>query len=173
MSLLLAAVVTIQTGIAAAPIGVAASSPNAPICVAMSGPVLSNGSVVTLIQPERPQSLLIATISRAVKSSEGLARADVAGPYYVAEPASAMLPETVTVWIVFRGRVATRRIASGAIAVQLEKSQRSAQARWCTSHEGLHLTVWAGEPPKSQRLWHEYFYLGYDVEPTCDALDGQ
>jgi hypothetical protein len=39
--------------------------------------------------------------------------------------------------------------------------------RLCTSNEGLHLTVWAGEPLKSKRLWHEYYYLGFDVEQTA------
>jgi len=31
--------------------------------------------------------------------------------------------------------------------------------------------VWAGAPLKSRRLWHEYYYLGYDVEPSCEARD--
>ncbi|HVO78593.1 MAG TPA: hypothetical protein VMT39_01120 [Candidatus Bathyarchaeia archaeon] len=47
--------------------------------------------------------------------------------------------------------------------------------RQCTSSEGVHLTVWAGKPLTGKRLWHEYFYLGYDVEPNCtdqDVADG-
>jgi hypothetical protein len=35
--------------------------------------------------------------------------------------------------------------------------------RQCASREGLHLTAWRG----NRRTWHEYWYLGYDVEPTC------
>ncbi|HSS77515.1 MAG TPA: hypothetical protein VLV54_12320 [Thermoanaerobaculia bacterium] len=35
--------------------------------------------------------------------------------------------------------------------------------RQCTSSEGIHLTAWAG----GKRLWHSYYYLGYDTVPTC------
>lgn len=37
------------------------------------------------------------------------------------------------------------------------------QVRACTSREGLHLTAWRGQ----RRLWHLYYYLGYDTEPSC------
>lgn len=43
--------------------------------------------------------------------------------------------------------------------------------RSCTSNEGLHLTLWAGTPLQSQRLWHHYYALGYDVEPSCSPAD--
>jgi hypothetical protein len=39
--------------------------------------------------------------------------------------------------------------------------------RACTSSEGVHLTVWSGEALRTDRLWHYYYYLGYDVEPNC------
>lgn len=39
--------------------------------------------------------------------------------------------------------------------------------RSCTSSEGLHFTVWSGRPLTGTLLWHQYFYLGYDVEPSC------
>jgi hypothetical protein len=43
--------------------------------------------------------------------------------------------------------------------------------RSCASGEGLHLTVWYGEPLTTSRLWHGYYYLGYDSEADCDAKD--
>jgi hypothetical protein len=43
--------------------------------------------------------------------------------------------------------------------------------RSCASGEGLHLTVWHGEPLATSRLWHGYFYLGYDTEADCEAKD--
>ena len=60
---------------------------------------------------------------------------------------------------------------SGAIVVQLSTAYPNAQVRSCTSREGVHLTAWAGAPLTSQRLWHQYYYLGYDVEPSCDGRD--
>jgi hypothetical protein len=43
--------------------------------------------------------------------------------------------------------------------------------RSCASTEGVHLTVWAGEPHTGRRIWHAYYYLGYDVEPNCSAAE--
>ncbi|MCI0689673.1 MAG: hypothetical protein L0Y54_20920 [Sporichthyaceae bacterium] len=47
------------------------------------------------------------------------------------------------------------------------------QFRACTSSEGLHLTAWSGTPLQSTRIWHRYYYLGYDVEPSCVEADYQ
>jgi hypothetical protein len=37
----------------------------------------------------------------------------------------------------------------------------------CTSTEGIHFTVWSGNPPKGEIRWRQYYYLGYDLSPTC------
>ena len=43
--------------------------------------------------------------------------------------------------------------------------------RSCTRQEGVHLTVWSGPALLSPRRWHYYYYLGNDVEPTCEEAD--
>ena len=43
--------------------------------------------------------------------------------------------------------------------------------RKCTSNEGLHLTVWSGKPLEGRRRWHFYYYLKYDVVPSCTKKD--
>jgi hypothetical protein len=43
--------------------------------------------------------------------------------------------------------------------------------RSCASAEGLHLTMWYGESLTTARLWHGYFYLGYDTESDCLEQD--
>jgi hypothetical protein len=37
----------------------------------------------------------------------------------------------------------------------------------CTSPEAIHLTAHSLNNAKDKLVWHDYFYLGYDVEPTC------
>jgi hypothetical protein len=37
----------------------------------------------------------------------------------------------------------------------------------CTTSEGIRFTVTRG----SQRIWSRYYYLGYDVEPSCADAD--
>nr|ART40845.1 L810 [uncultured bacterium] len=41
----------------------------------------------------------------------------------------------------------------------------------CASTEGVHLNVWMGKAHTGKKLWHRYYYLGYDVEPTCTEAD--
>ena len=61
-------------------------------------------------------------------------------------------------------------LAAGAMP-DLNGDGRAEGFRSCASGEGLHLTVWYGEPLTTSRLWHGYFYLGYDTEADCDAKD--
>ncbi len=82
-----------------------------------------------------------------------------------------MAADSGTVWVAISGGLETHRVGSGAIMVQLSSAYPNAQVRSCTSHEGLPLTVWAGTPLKSQRLWHRYYCLGYDVEASCVDRD--
>jgi hypothetical protein len=37
--------------------------------------------------------------------------------------------------------------------------------------EGLHFLVFAGNGPKAKKVWHDYFYVGYDLEPNCKETD--
>ena len=43
--------------------------------------------------------------------------------------------------------------------------------RSCGSAEGLHLTVWSGVPLQGTLRWRHYYYLGYDIKPTCTELE--
>ena len=43
--------------------------------------------------------------------------------------------------------------------------------RICASREGLHFSIWSGEPLEGARRWRAYYYLGYDVEPDCTERD--
>ena len=171
MLVVVAVILAMQTAAAVGPIGVAASSPDGQLCVAMPPPALSPGTIVTLIQPVPQQAVLVATIARSVPSCERLERAMIAGPYYLARRADPTVADSGTVWVALSGRFATRRAGNGAIVVKLVTPYPDAQVRSCTSREGVHLTVWAGTPLTSQRLWHQYYYLGYDVEPSCDDRD--
>jgi hypothetical protein len=43
--------------------------------------------------------------------------------------------------------------------------------RICASTEGLHLTAWEGSPLSGKRVWHRYFFMGYDQVSTCVEKD--
>jgi hypothetical protein len=165
------AILAMQIAAAGVPVGVAAAAPDGQICVAMPAPALTSGATLTLIQPDARQSVLVAAIVRPAPACERLERALISGPYYLVQPVTATASESGGLWLAFSGSVITRRLGSGELVVQLSAAYPNAQVRSCTSNEGLHLTVWAGTPLTSQRLWHQYYYLGYDVEPSCDERD--
>jgi hypothetical protein len=62
-------------------------------------------------------------------------------------------------------------LASPGARLDLDGNGTPEGFRTCASGEGLHLTVWYGEPLATARLWHGYFYLGYDTESDCAAQD--
>ena len=59
------------------------------------------------------------------------------------------------------------RIDDGQVRCDIEGDGTSAYFRFCTSNEGIHLTAWSGTPPEGERRWHAYYFLAYDVEPSC------
>ena len=65
-------------------IGVAASK-SGRVCVAMPGSPLAAGTIVTLINPNRPQSVKVVTID-GVAECAALAGALISGPYYSVRP---------------------------------------------------------------------------------------
>jgi hypothetical protein len=139
--------------------------------LAMAGPVLPVGTTVTLVTIDEPQRVHSARVARRLPDSEVMAMHDTPGPYYevVSEPGSDALPDFA---VAVPGRPDVDRTAT-AVALRVGDAAVQVRVRGCTSSEGLHLTLWAGEPLRTERLWHAYFYLGYDVEPTCQPADVQ
>lgn len=63
------------------------------------------------------------------------------------------------------------QIQNGRATVDLDNDGHREFFRECTSNEGVHLTVWSGKPLQGRRRWHFYYYLGYDVMPSCKRKD--
>jgi hypothetical protein len=60
---------------------------------------------------------------------------------------------------------------AGVVVADLDPDGVRETFRDCTSHEGVHLTIWSGQPLTGSRRWHAYFYLGYETEPSCVERD--
>ena len=63
------------------------------------------------------------------------------------------------------------RIDDGRVRCDLEGDGTPGYFRFCTSNEGVHLTAWSGTPPEGVRRWHAYYFLAYDVEPSCSVRE--
>jgi len=100
-----------------------------------------------------------------------MARQGTPGPFYeLGLDAGANSPPGLAIAVL--GTV-NARLVGGEFRLHLDARYRAARVRSCSSQEGLHLTLWSGEPLKSVRLWHSYWYLGFDVEPNCREEDYQ
>jgi hypothetical protein len=168
MWLLVSALLLVQaksTAFGVAPISAAGDG-----CLAMPQVRLATGSIVTLVQPNQPQSVMTAVIEEPIASCKDLEAAMIDGPYYRLRGLSPA-PEERSVWIAVPGRVVNAKTAAGQVSLRLSQQHNDVRIRSCTSSEGLHLTAWDGEPLESRRLWHQYYYLGYDVEPSCTEED--
>jgi hypothetical protein len=146
-------------------VGLAMTGGAGPACVAIPGATLPPGSIVTLLAPDSPRGAVTAVIGEAI-STCALDEHVTDGPYYRLQP-RVPVPEHLAVWLAFPGELATRTAAAGGVTVRVSAQYPDVQGHSCTSSEGVHYTVWTGTPLDSRRLWHAYFYLGYDVEPSC------
>jgi hypothetical protein len=63
------------------------------------------------------------------------------------------------------------KTTEGDVGADMDGDGRTEFFRACTSAEGLHMTIWKGNPLEGQRKWHYYYYLGYDVTPNCTDSD--
>jgi hypothetical protein len=119
--------------------------------------------VIVLFDPQR---FLSGHISGRAPSS-CIATGDLAGTRFsVAPETTAELDFNVGIGITAdkasavlkRGTVELRNVVSPGDRVHVRR---------CAGTEGLHLTAWQGQ----RRVWHQYYYLGYDVDPTCTEAE--
>jgi len=151
-------------------VGIAAGN-SAQYCLALPGAPLGSGTPVAVVTLGERQRLHRLITVRTVSECPVMAEHDTPGPYYLLAPeAGDELPPGLGVAV--PGRPAVRTVG-GEVRLYLSERIREARVRSCTSSEGLHLTVWSGVPLRTGRLWHAYWYLGYDVEPDCRPADYQ
>jgi hypothetical protein len=59
------------------------------------------------------------------------------------------------------------KTSGNVVVADMDEDGKTERFSLCTSNEGLHLHIWSGEPYIGIRLWHAYYYLGYEVMPNC------
>jgi len=132
---------------------------------------LAAGSPLTLVLLSPPQSTIKAEVVKPAPetcSSIDTSDADLKA-YEIRPTGEGHVPSTPAVAISgFSGRFQTR---GKYVAADINKDGQPEFFRFCTSSEGLHLTVWSGSALHGKRRWHQYYHLGYDVEPNCTPAE--
>ena len=142
-------------------------------CIDIPNGTLSIGQHVRFVATSRPQKSGEAEIIR--KTDKACTKTDQDKPglyHYEFKALQGAMQKYVPAIVITNFDGAFREEPAG-IAADLEGNGKLNFFRSCTSSEGVHLTIWQGKPLEGIRKWHYYYYLGYDVEPSCTERDTQ
>lgn len=142
------------------------------VCFAATDTTLLPETKVTIVFTGHPQHSAIGRIRSREKSPciPGPPMPSMDSMAYVAEmPRDTS--DRIGVPIVVLGPVPKPKQLGDTVTIALEPGQPPIRFRFCASTEGLHATAWAGVPLASSRRWHAYYYLGYDVDPSCNESE--
>jgi hypothetical protein len=154
--------------IAARDIGLVVGNQSGQFCLSIANANLKRGQDVTLVwlpiaEEKQVPELRSATVQKALMNPCDLINSIPGDVAYVVDGGEL---ETSKVYIAIVEKSANSRIIHGRGEVKVE-SLGDVTFRSCSSIEGLHFTAWSGGGRNEKKIWHRYFYLGYDVEPTC------
>jgi hypothetical protein len=141
------------------------------VCLAIHRQNFVAGSKITLVLVRKPQSIAEAEVLRPAddtcpkpaESDPGLRSYEIRmlkGSLEPAMPAIAVFGSSSP----FVGH-------GDSVTADVDGDGTPESFRSCASSEGIHLTVWSGKPVEGKRRWHQYYYLGYDVESDCTTKD--
>jgi hypothetical protein len=141
------------------------------VCLAIHRQKFVAGSRVTLVLLRAPQSVAEAEVLRPAdgacpnpdESDRSLHRYEIKILKGTLEPS--------TFAIAVFGSSSQFLTHEDAVTADVDGDGIAESFRSCTSSEGVHLTVWSGKPIEGKRRWHQYYYLGYDVEADCTTKD--
>lgn len=144
------------------------------VCLYTHNADLSAGSALTLVLLSPPQSAIHAEVTRPA-SAENCPSIDsndtTLSAYEIRALAAVLVPSMPVISV--SGPSGQFRKEGDYIAADINQDGKSEYFRACTSGEGMHLTVWAGQAHHGKPKWHQYYYLGYDVESNCTPSETQ
>lgn len=155
-------------------VGLFSANQDGKFCLSIKHKALKPGQEVTLIwtpvegEPAKPE-IRRARIAAKLAAPCDMVNRDEDDSTYRLEAGQL---ERGKVYFALVGRQDDLRIIGSQVGGRVGMT-RDVSFRSCTSMEGLHFTLWSGAPPREKRLWHGYYYLGYDVEPTCREREFQ
>jgi hypothetical protein len=152
-------------------IGVADVSKNRDGCLTIVNSTLRGNDEIYLIYLEKPQyfitTQIVNRLSQSCSKNADIPKGASFYSFRIKEAKKEIIWPTIAV-ADYKGIL---KVEKGNVHTNLIGGGTFESFRVCTSKEGLHLTVWDHEPIKGKRLWHEYYYLGYDVETSCTERD--
>ena len=145
---------------------------NGQLCLILANPTVGVGQSVNLVMLSKQQRVVKARVKE--KLDRSCARTDTTDEsfYSVQLEREADIDSSDT-GVPLMAVISTKplTVTRGRARGDLDKDSRPEFFRYCASNEGLHFTVWTGQPLVGRRRWHFYYYLGYDIVPSCKRKD--
>lgn len=140
------------------------------LCVSFGGIILEENSSITVIGIESSQFSFEAKIGKKTKICKSLEKAQVVGPYFTVTTNEEYESPFLGVAVFGKHKVSK---SGEMVFLSVSGSKENIYFRSCASSEGLHFSSWLGRALVGKQLWREYYYLGIDVEPSCEEIDFQ
>ncbi len=145
-----------------------ASSKAGTICASFGENAPPVGSPITVVDVGASQLYFEAKIGEEVEHCDLLERGQIVGPYYAVVTNWKSEAPFVGISVYGVHEVFSK---NGIVYLDLPDTEERVYFRICTSSEALHYASWLGQPLSGKQLWRQYFYLDYDVEPSCVEHD--
>ena len=152
-------------------IGLFAAKPQAEFCLSIKNPALRRGQEITLIWAPigdllfKPEIRYGRVVEKLSEPCDSFNRGDGDAAYRL----EAGELEPLRIYFAIVGRHNQFTISPGGVRGIVGSNELS--FRSCTSMEGIHFSIWRSEALAGIKIWHEYYYLGYDTEPTCKEAE--
>lgn len=138
---------------------------NGRTCLDIRDTALANATI-QFVGAAMPQAVGTARINARAASCETVFSDTTGGAFYEATILTGSLDEGMPALAVAHvGRQLA--VTDSILTADIDGNGRPDSFRFCTSTEGVHLTLWDGAPLRGRREWHRYVYVGYDLDPTC------
>lgn len=152
-------------------VGVTSAARDTTLCLSIANADLREGTELILISAAKPQRLTHARVG-ARRSSACSQMGDEWGSvnipsasYYRVEITDTETGGDLTIAIV--GPAAPFSIQGDALVSDLDGDGRNETFNQCASNEGIHLTIVTPGVAAGGERWRQYFYVPYDLEPSC------
>ncbi len=141
-------------------------------CLAISNPHLARGTSVALVimgEPQKVQqvrSLEQTTdpaMCKALLQGRAKMNAKPGISFYTLEPGGVGATD-MGIGIV---EPPALTVADGLVRVDLDGDGQSEIFTSCATSEGIKFGVWTTKAYQGEPRWSGYYYLGYDLQPTC------
>ncbi len=152
-------------------VGMVAARRGGEFCLMIQDGSLKPGDELALVwtplgNATQPSEIRHSKVNTALKKPCESASATAADVSYLVDGSEL---KNGKIYFAMARKQANLKIRQGRVEGRLGGSAVAFRA--CTSMEGIHLNIWTGAARATKKLWHRYYYLGYDVESTCIEAD--